>query len=335
MVNTRAQRSTHVPEEIGTSLPASQGGRRGRRAGNTLPTRSLAPQPTHSGPYSDHTVSSRHNPHPEFLPPPAQPPLLTFGSQERDLELAQLEQDEFEFLQANKEQLLQEHSGQFQDFLRRRREKRPVDPVPPQGTNGPPVSHPPHPKRRATTNPQCPTMQAPLVTIPWEPQPNVPDKSTPASEDLLEREVQALMRPLRRGHHGSPFAAHIVNFDSPDKFKLPDGLKLYNGDSDPRDFLHLFQSHMIFKKVPEPTMCNAFPLFLDGKARGWFQSLPAGSINSFEDLTRQFLGRFFQRKKHTKTVTDLMNIRQGKDETLQAYIVLMMSPCRLSIVAMS
>lgn len=47
---------------------------------------------------------------------------------------------------------------------------------------------------------------------------------------------------------------------------------------------------------------------------------PTGSINSFEDLTRQFLGRFFQRKKHTKTVTDLMNIRQGKDETLQAYV---------------
>lgn len=67
-------------------------------------------------------------------------------------------------------------------------------------------------------------------------------------------------------------------------------------------------------------MSNAFPLFVERKARGWFQNLQSGSIHSFQELSKQFLSRFFQRKKLTKMVADLMNIHRGKDETLQAYV---------------
>lgn len=69
-------------------------------------------------------------------------------------------------------------------------------------------------------------------------------------------------------------------------------------------------------KATDEILCKAFAITFWGKARQWFDDLPRGSIRSFRDLAASFLSRFFQLKKFTKSSADLMNIRQGKDESL-------------------
>lgn len=119
MVDTRSRRLLTGPGAAGTSRPQRDpDGDRDRRQGAGRRSHSHAPQPTHTGPYTEHSVSANLNRQRDYQ---------HRVSQQRDLDLVQMEQDEFAFLQANKERLLQAHQDQLKEFLRKRREKRPAD----------------------------------------------------------------------------------------------------------------------------------------------------------------------------------------------------------------
>lgn len=72
-------------------------------------------------------------------------------------------------------------------------------------------------------------------------------------------------------------------------------------------------------QATDEVLCKVFSITFRGKARQWFDDLPRGSIASFRDLATSFLSRFFQLKKFTTTAADLMNIHQGKDESLSDF----------------
>ncbi|XP_014499172.1 uncharacterized protein LOC106760216 [Vigna radiata var. radiata] len=66
--------------------------------------------------------------------------------------------------------------------------------------------------------------------------------------------------------------------------------------------------------------CRAFSLSLEGEALEWFNALPAGSIQSFEGLKEMFGRQFAGSRAEDPTVFELSNLRQGKDETLKAFM---------------
>ena len=76
----------------------------------------------------------------------------------------------------------------------------------------------------------------------------------------------------------------------------------------------------MFKNASEEIMCRVFSIYLEGKARAWYKKLAPGSIDSFEKLAKKFMIRFWKRKKFTKTMADLMKIKQGRDKTIQVYL---------------
>ena len=57
-----------------------------------------------------------------------------------------------------------------------------------------------------------------------------------------------------------------------------------------------------------------------GMAQRWYSRLPPNSIGSFKELSRAFIGQFISGKTHEKSSASLMNLLQGKNESLRDYI---------------
>jgi hypothetical protein len=55
-------------------------------------------------------------------------------------------------------------------------------------------------------------------------------------------------------------------------------------------------------------VCPAFPLTLSGNVWDWFERLPSGSINKFEDLGREFLMQFRAARTRKKPLGYLLTL---------------------------
>jgi hypothetical protein len=56
-------------------------------------------------------------------------------------------------------------------------------------------------------------------------------------------------------------------------------------------------------------------------ANDWFTELPPKSVGTFKDLGRLFLTQFLATRKRKKSVTCLLTLRQGKEETLKDFML--------------
>ncbi|GKF95532.1 reverse transcriptase domain-containing protein, partial [Tanacetum coccineum] len=65
-----------------------------------------------------------------------------------------------------------------------------------------------------------------------------------------------------------------------------------------------------------PVWCRMFQQTLDGPARGWFDRLPNGCIESWTDLREAFVERFALRRKCCKDPTEVAKIVRKANETL-------------------
>ncbi|XP_017976459.1 PREDICTED: uncharacterized protein LOC108661974 [Theobroma cacao] len=59
-----------------------------------------------------------------------------------------------------------------------------------------------------------------------------------------------------------------------------------------------------------------FPFSLRNKAMSWLNSLPAGSINTWDDLAQKFLAKFFPLAKSAKMLNDITSFMQFDSESL-------------------
>ena len=57
-----------------------------------------------------------------------------------------------------------------------------------------------------------------------------------------------------------------------------------------------------------------FPFSLQDCAKKWLNSLPAGSITTWEDLSKKFLSKFFLLKKTTKLRNEIANFVQSDNK---------------------
>ena len=67
-------------------------------------------------------------------------------------------------------------------------------------------------------------------------------------------------------------------------------------------------------------MYCAFSTTLKKEGLRWFISLPKNSISHFWQLADQFLAHFATSKAYKKTSASLINIKQGRDESLKNYL---------------
>ena len=100
----------------------------------------------------------------------------------------------------------------------------------------------------------------------------------------------------------SPFTNRIVQFSAPG-YTMPLNMKLYDGTTDPTEHLTRFSGAGQHGDWPMPIWCRMFQQTLDGTAGGWFDRLEPGSIDSWGELSKQFLARFSLRRKNSKDPT--------------------------------
>ena len=59
-----------------------------------------------------------------------------------------------------------------------------------------------------------------------------------------------------------------------------------------------------------------FPLSLRDTIENWFESLPYGSVNTWDELVEAFMGRFFPLALTSERTGAIIIFKQGEDESL-------------------
>nr|GEW67321.1 DNA-directed DNA polymerase [Tanacetum cinerariifolium] len=90
------------------------------------------------------------------------------------------------------------------------------------------------------------------------------------------------------------------------------------GDDDNKHldkFLHVTQSIKVNGVTDDALRLYLFPHFLTHHATAWFDRLPRNSINTFEQMAKMFLGKYFPPSMVTKLRNEITNFRQRPDES--------------------
>ena len=115
------------------------------------------------------------------------------------------------------------------------------------------------------------------------------------------------------------FTTSIMSHPLPLKFKIPT-LDLYDGTWDPCDHIATFKMTMHLQGIPDEIMCRAFPTMLKGPVRVRFGKLPPNTITSFQELSKLFVNNFIGGQRHKHSLSNLLNIEQGENESLWTFI---------------
>ncbi|XP_071926054.1 uncharacterized protein [Coffea arabica] len=116
-----------------------------------------------------------------------------------------------------------------------------------------------------------------------------------------------------------PFTDDINEERLPPNFKLP-LIQSYDGRGDPEDHIHAFISAFRLYCIPDPVICRAFPVFLQGTTRKWFWGLEPKSISTLGELVERFLHRFVSSRPTIRTSAYLLNMQQNPGESLRSYV---------------
>nr|GEV59416.1 reverse transcriptase domain-containing protein [Tanacetum cinerariifolium] len=81
-------------------------------------------------------------------------------------------------------------------------------------------------------------------------------------------------------------------------------------------FLHVTQSIKVNGVTDNALRLYLFPHSLTHHATSWFDRLPRNSINTFEQMAKMFLGKYFPPSMVTKLRNEITNFRQHPDESL-------------------
>ena len=67
---------------------------------------------------------------------------------------------------------------------------------------------------------------------------------------------------------------------------------------------------------PEVIKLHIFPFYLRDIAASWYESLPYGLVDTWEELVEAYLGRFFPPSLTSKRRREIIMFQQGEDESL-------------------
>ena len=165
--------------------------------------------------------------------------------------------------------------------------------------------------------------QAPMV----EEQAPVAEEQAPVVEEQAER-VRPLMdyaNPLVAGPTSSirrpPVAAN--NFEiKPAVIHLIQSQVQFSGlqNEDPnthiRNFLEICNTIKYNGVTDDAIRLRLFPFSLRDKSKAWLNSLPAGSITTWDMMVQKFLAKYFPPSKTAKMQNDITNFAQFEGESM-------------------
>nr|GEV46457.1 reverse transcriptase domain-containing protein [Tanacetum cinerariifolium] len=112
----------------------------------------------------------------------------------------------------------------------------------------------------------------------------------------------------------SPFTRRIIEFSAP-SHRMPTNLRVYDGFTDPDDHISRFVGAANQGEWEMPVWCRMFQQTLDGPARGWFDRMPNGYVDSWANLRERFVERFALRRRCIKYPIEVLKIVQRANET--------------------
>jgi hypothetical protein len=94
----------------------------------------------------------------------------------------------------------------------------------------------------------------------------------------------------------------------------------FDGESDPKTWLRTYAITVRAANGNNDIMAAYFPVMMSCQTLNWLESLPAGSINSWQDLCTDFIQYYQAASPGPKTRWDLGSITQLPSESLRDYI---------------
>ena len=81
-------------------------------------------------------------------------------------------------------------------------------------------------------------------------------------------------------------------------------------------FLRMANTVKLDGVIPEVIKLHLFPFSLRDITATWYESLPYGSVDTWEELVEAYLGRFFPPSLTSKRRREIIVFQQGEDESL-------------------
>nr|GFA48531.1 hypothetical protein [Tanacetum cinerariifolium] len=146
--------------------------------------------------------------------------------------------------------------------------------------------------------------------------------------DLLVPELQTmkeLCQPSLNGRGGTiaPISIQATNFGLKNDMiqQVQNSCQFHGLPGDDANkhldkFLHVTQSIKVNAVTDDALRLYLFPHSLTHHATAWFDHLPRNSINTFEQMAKMFLGKYFPPSMVTKLRNEITNFRQHPDESL-------------------
>src|SRR3954470_13676739 len=96
----------------------------------------------------------------------------------------------------------------------------------------------------------------------------------------------------------------------PRRFKpAPTDADKYDGQIEPKSWIEDYLQNIVVLKGNEIAAMQCFQLYLKDSARAWLRTLPAGSIQSRDDLVEVFVKNFQATCKQPAGIDDLRRCR--------------------------
>nr|GEW19721.1 DNA-directed DNA polymerase [Tanacetum cinerariifolium] len=145
--------------------------------------------------------------------------------------------------------------------------------------------------------------------------PPVPDLRT--TEELYQSTLNGRGGPI------SPIAIQATNFGLKNDMiqQVQNSFQFHGLSGDDTNmhldkFLHVTQSIKVNGVTDDALRLYLFPHSLTHHATAWFDRLLRNSINTFEQMAKIFLGKYFPPSMVTKLINEITNFRQRPDESL-------------------
>ena len=136
----------------------------------------------------------------------------------------------------------------------------------------------------------------PTVVVQDPPRTSARDTATQARVDRARQERRERRHSLEVDEEdmcGLPyFTRRVRKTRVPSGFKLPDNYKKFDGLQDPEDWLVDYLETVKLTGGTKATAMQSIQVHLNGAARSWIKKLPAGSIDSWENLEDLFVKNF-------------------------------------------
>ncbi|XP_071719457.1 uncharacterized protein [Rutidosis leptorrhynchoides] len=120
----------------------------------------------------------------------------------------------------------------------------------------------------------------------------------------------------------------IAGYTLPANIVIPVTLGVYNGTTDPDDFLQIFEGAMKIQHWSDEVACHLFSTVLQSAAREWFAKLPPNGITCFTDLRKKFLMQYQNLRQHTYTHVYAHEIPIYQGEKIESFITRYMLECQ-------